>query len=247
MLTTVFRLGNVDTDAAERYEREQPEALRRARQGDQAPDRRQLGPLVAEDAAARRGVVQLPAHDRARRVEGGRPDRGRAARARPHPRRRRLCARAPARVRALHRHRRGAADRRAPDAHARRRVRHDQGGPGASAPASPTRSHAAATTRRPIARCCRGRSKACSSLAATTRPPRRRRRCRARFRPAWRWAKRPGVAAAMALDAGVRVRDVDVKALQARLRAQGADPGDQSGPNADVPAIARQIRRQEAA
>ena len=50
-----------------------------------------------------------------------------------------------------------------------------------------------------------------------------------------------GVAAAMALDAGVRVRDVDVKALQAKLRAQGADPGDQSGPNADVPAIARRL------
>ena len=56
-----------------------------------------------------------------------------------------------------------------------------------------------------------------------------------------------GLAAAMALDAGVRVRDVDVKALQARLRAQGADPGDQSGPNADVPAIARQVQRREAA
>ena len=51
----------------------------------------------------------------------------------------------------------------------------------------------------------------------------------------------------MALDAGVRVRDVDVKALQARLRVQGADPGDQSGPNADVPAIARQVQRREAA
>jgi hypothetical protein len=51
----------------------------------------------------------------------------------------------------------------------------------------------------------------------------------------------------MALDAGIRVRDVDVKALQAKLRAQGADPGDQSGPNADVPAIARRIQRREAA
>ena len=30
------------------------------------------------------------------------------------------------------------------------------------------------------------------------------------------------------------------------LRAQGADPGDQSGPNADVPAIAAE-RAQEAA
>ena len=56
-----------------------------------------------------------------------------------------------------------------------------------------------------------------------------------------------GVAAAMALDAGVRVRDVDVKALQARLRAQGADPGDQSGRNTDVPAIAARVFEREAA
>jgi hypothetical protein len=48
-----------------------------------------------------------------------------------------------------------------------------------------------------------------------------------------------GVAAAMALEAGVRVRDVDVPAVQKKLRAQGADPGDQTGPNADVPDIAR--------
>ena len=56
-----------------------------------------------------------------------------------------------------------------------------------------------------------------------------------------------GVAAAMALDAGITVRNVDVKALQLKLRAQGADPGNQSGPNADVPAIARRIQHQEAA
>jgi hypothetical protein len=48
-----------------------------------------------------------------------------------------------------------------------------------------------------------------------------------------------GVAAAMALDAGVRVRDVDVPALQRKLRAQGADPGDSPDPNTDVPSIAR--------
>ena len=48
-----------------------------------------------------------------------------------------------------------------------------------------------------------------------------------------------GVAAAMALDAGVAVRDVDVAKLQRKLRAQGADPGDQPGPNADVPAHRR--------
>ena len=56
-----------------------------------------------------------------------------------------------------------------------------------------------------------------------------------------------GVAAAMALDAGVPVRRVEVARLQAKLRAQGADPGDQIGPNADVPAIARRMRQQEAA
>ena len=55
-----------------------------------------------------------------------------------------------------------------------------------------------------------------------------------------------GVAAAMALDAGVTVREVDVKRLQAKLRAQGADPGDQSGPNADVPAIAASVQKEAA-
>jgi hypothetical protein len=48
-----------------------------------------------------------------------------------------------------------------------------------------------------------------------------------------------GVAAALAIDAGVPVRNVDVAKLQRTLRAQGADPGDQKGPNADIPAIAR--------
>ena len=47
------------------------------------------------------------------------------------------------------------------------------------------------------------------------------------------------IAWTMALESGVHVRDVDVKRLQKKLRAQGADPGDRSGPNPDVPAIAR--------
>ena len=47
-----------------------------------------------------------------------------------------------------------------------------------------------------------------------------------------------GVAAALALDAGVTVRKLDVARLQKTLRAQGADPGEQSGRNADVPALA---------
>lgn len=48
-----------------------------------------------------------------------------------------------------------------------------------------------------------------------------------------------GIAAALSLDAGVAVRNVDIAKLQRTLRAQGADPGDQKGPNADTPAIAR--------
>ena len=47
-----------------------------------------------------------------------------------------------------------------------------------------------------------------------------------------------GVAAALAANAGVLVRNVDVRQVQKTLRAQGADPGDQSGRNADVPAFA---------
>jgi len=48
-----------------------------------------------------------------------------------------------------------------------------------------------------------------------------------------------GTAAALSLDANVSVRNVDIPKLQKTLRVQGADPGDQKGPNADVPAIAR--------
>ena len=49
-----------------------------------------------------------------------------------------------------------------------------------------------------------------------------------------------GVAAALALQSGVVVREVDVKLLQKKLRAQGADPGDRTGPTDDVPPLARQ-------
>jgi hypothetical protein len=47
-----------------------------------------------------------------------------------------------------------------------------------------------------------------------------------------------GVAAALSLNAGVSVRNVDVPTLQRTLRSQGADPGDQSGKNPDIPALA---------
>ncbi|WP_457580104.1 FAD-dependent oxidoreductase [Ensifer canadensis] len=41
-----------------------------------------------------------------------------------------------------------------------------------------------------------------------------------------------GVAATVALNAGVKVRDADVRAIQKQLRAQGADPGDVPSENA---------------
>jgi hypothetical protein len=43
-----------------------------------------------------------------------------------------------------------------------------------------------------------------------------------------------GVAAALALEAGTTVDKVDVQRLQARLRAQGADPGDRPAANATI-------------
>jgi hypothetical protein len=48
-----------------------------------------------------------------------------------------------------------------------------------------------------------------------------------------------GVAAAMALDSGSLVRDVDVTELQAKLRKQGADPGDVPSANATVREVAK--------
>ena len=47
-----------------------------------------------------------------------------------------------------------------------------------------------------------------------------------------------GTAAALALNANTAVRHVDIPTLQQTLRSQGADPGDQSTPNPDIPALA---------
>ncbi|HSV80085.1 MAG TPA: FAD-dependent oxidoreductase [Ramlibacter sp.] len=47
-----------------------------------------------------------------------------------------------------------------------------------------------------------------------------------------------GVAAALSLERGTSVRHVDVSAVQAILSRHGADPGMSQGPNVDVPAIA---------
>jgi hypothetical protein len=47
-----------------------------------------------------------------------------------------------------------------------------------------------------------------------------------------------GLAAALALDAGTTVAKIDVRQLQARLRAQGADPGDVPAANATTAPVA---------
>lgn len=41
-----------------------------------------------------------------------------------------------------------------------------------------------------------------------------------------------GIAASIALQEGIRIRDVDYRKIQARMRAQGADPGDRPSANA---------------
>jgi hypothetical protein len=43
-----------------------------------------------------------------------------------------------------------------------------------------------------------------------------------------------GIAAALAVDKGITVREVEAPLIQARMREQGADPGDQPAPNASV-------------
>lgn len=47
-----------------------------------------------------------------------------------------------------------------------------------------------------------------------------------------------GVAAALALQGGVRLRDVDPAAIQRQMRKQGADPGDIPSANANIPIAA---------
>ena len=43
-----------------------------------------------------------------------------------------------------------------------------------------------------------------------------------------------GIAAALALDGGTTVREVEARRIQQQMRAQGADPGDRPAANARV-------------
>ena len=91
-----------------------------------------------------------------------------------------------------------------------------------SACASTTASRAAATTTR-SAPCCPGGSTTCWWPAGIIRRPRRRRRYPARS-PCMAMGEAAGTAAALALNAGVTARDIDVRALQKTLRAGAPIP-----------------------
>ena len=215
IVTTVFRLGSVDTDAAERFEHEEPEAFAAIDSEAKRIIGGSLGLLVAEDAAARRRVVQLPAHDRLRRPEGRGPDARRVRGPRAHRTRWSItCAPTCRASRTAIVVDVAPQTRRAPDAPARRRVRRDQGRRDASARTSPTRVARGRDYYTPYRSLLpKERRRACSSPAATTRRPRRRRRCRARSRPAWRWARRPASRPRWRSTRGVPLRDVDVGAI----------------------------------
>ena len=86
LVTLVFRLGGVDTDAAETFEQENPKRGPGHQPHDQAAARRRLGAVVAQDPDPRRGLVQRPAHDRLRRRRPGVADQRRVRRPRPHRR-----------------------------------------------------------------------------------------------------------------------------------------------------------------
>ena len=58
LVTLVFRLGGVDTDAAEKFEQENPREARAINRTYQAAAGWRLGAVVAQDADPRRGVVQ---------------------------------------------------------------------------------------------------------------------------------------------------------------------------------------------
>ena len=190
-----------------------------------------LGALVAEDAAARRRLVQLPAHGRPRRPQGRGPDARRVRGPQAHRRAGRLRARATCRA---------SSDcfvvdvapqtRHPPDAPARRRVRDHQGrrdGPRA------LRRHGGARPRlllRPIARMLP--QAASSSLLVAGRhysATAAAQKMSREIPPCMAMGEAAGVAAALALDAGVSVRHVDV------ARSAGAG----CAPRAPIPATSR--------
>ena len=172
-------------------------------------------------------LVQLPAHDRARRPEGRGPHRGRVRGAPPHPRHgRHVRANLP-----------GFADCYVVDVAPQTGVRQTRmlEGEYVVTKDDVTRPRPLPRQRRPRPRLlhalsravAEGRRPAAGRRPALLRRRRRPRRSRARSRPAWRWARPPASRRRWRCLPASAVRDIDVAALQRKLRAQGADPGDQ--------------------
>ena len=234
IVTTVFRLGGVDVDAAERFEYEEPGAFR-------AIDREAkriiggswdkwwlktpLPGIVWCNCPHMTGLDGIDVEDLTRADFEGR-ERIAALVA--------FVARKAAGLRAGVRRRRRAADRGAPDAAARRRLCDDQGRRDA-ATAFPRQRRARPRLLHPLSRVAAARRRA----VAGRRPALFRdlvgaTQIRARFRRAWRWARRPASPPRLRSRRMSAVDEIDVASLQARLRAQGADPGDRPAANAQL-------------
>ena len=190
IVTTVFRLGGVNIEEAERFEYEEPEAFkaidREAKRTiggswDKWWLKTPLPGVVWCNCPHMANYDGLKVDDLTRADFEGRKRIASAAR---------IPARQDAGLPRLLRGRRGAPARHPPDAPARRALCRDQGGRD-RAPAlrrqrgaRPRLLHAL-----PLAAAAR-RARASSSPAGTIRRPRRPSACRARSRPAWRWARR---------------------------------------------------------
>ena len=232
-MTTVFRLGSVDTDEAERFEREEPEAFaaldREAKRiiggsWDHWWLKTPLPGVVWCNCPHMTGYDGLKVEDLTRADFEGRK-------------------RIHALVDFVRANMPGFEDcfvvdvapqtRRPPDAPARRRIRRHQGRRDASASASPTgRARPRLLHAVPRAAAAR-RSRACSSPAATTRRPRPAQKMSREIPPCMAMGEAAGVAAALALDAGVPLRDVDVARDLQRSAARAGRRSRRPGPSAE--------------
>ena len=191
LTTLVFRLGGVDTDAAERFEQANPKEARAINR----KIKRLLGgawelwwlktPIPGVVWCNAPHMTGYDGTDPVSLTAAEFDARDKISEAVDYVRAQ------PARLRELLHARRRRADGRAADPAARGRVRRHQGRRRRAGGTSPTRWPAAATTTRRTGRCCPRTSTSCSSPAGTTRPPRRRSRSPARSRRAWRRARPP--------------------------------------------------------
>ena len=234
IVSTVFRLGGVDTDEAERFREAGAGGLRADRPPGEARHRRIVELLVAEDAAARRRLVQLPAHDGLRRPEGGGPHAGRLRGPQAH-----LCASSISCGRTFPASRTpSSSTSRRSSACARRRLL--RGEYVVTKEDVLERVHFPDTVARGrdyytpygamLPKEVDGLLVAGRHYSATELAQKQSRE----IPPCMSMGQSAGVAAALALAGDIPVRRVDPRAICARVRAQGGDPGDIPSANAKV-------------